>query len=91
MSKRTIVLALALVVALALPAVAEVEEITVGGNIQIRGQVQSPGIGEQPSTTIIIDPLTSVSVGKRPASFNDDVESREAERWRPWVRRTPSL
>ena len=39
----SIVLALALVVAFSVPAVAEVEEITAGGSIQIRGNYQEPG------------------------------------------------
>lgn len=43
MKKISLFLALALVVALALPAAAEVEEITVGGSIQIRGQYLTPG------------------------------------------------
>lgn len=43
MKKISILLALALVVALTLPAVAEVEEVTVGGSIQIRGQYLGPG------------------------------------------------
>ena len=44
MKRISILLALALVVALTLPAVAEVEEVTVGGGIQIRGQLLTPGV-----------------------------------------------
>ncbi len=47
MKKITILLALALLVAMTLPAVAEVEEVTVGGSIQVRGQIQTPGVGTQ--------------------------------------------
>lgn len=43
MKKITIFLALALVVAFVLPAAAEVEEITVGGSVQVRGQLLTPG------------------------------------------------
>jgi hypothetical protein len=43
MRRTTIALALVLAVALALPAVAEVEEITVGGDIKIRSQIATPG------------------------------------------------
>ncbi|GAB4351140.1 MAG: alginate export family protein [Candidatus Abyssubacteria bacterium] len=53
MSKKTIVLALALVVALALPAFAEVEEVTVGGSIQVRGQVLTPGVDPSGSSGAI--------------------------------------
>lgn len=49
MKKITILLALALVVAITLPAVAEVEEVTVGGSIVIRGQMQTPGTSVQSS------------------------------------------
>ena len=42
----SIVLALALVAALSAPAVAEVEEITAGGSIVIRGQYLGPGLDE---------------------------------------------
>jgi hypothetical protein len=44
MRRISILLALALVVALTVPAVAEVEEVTVGGAIQIRAQVLTPGV-----------------------------------------------
>jgi len=44
MKKISILLALALVVALTVPAVAEVEEVTVGGSIQVRGQALIPGL-----------------------------------------------
>jgi hypothetical protein len=44
MKRITIALALVLALALTLPAAAEVEEITVGGDIQIRGQVLTPGL-----------------------------------------------
>jgi len=43
MRRITIALALVLALALTLPAAAEVEEITVGGSIQVRGQVLTPG------------------------------------------------
>jgi hypothetical protein len=44
MKKISILLALALVVALTLPATAEVEEVTVGGSIQVRAQLLTPGL-----------------------------------------------
>jgi hypothetical protein len=47
MKKITILLALALLVAVTLPAVAEVEEVTVGGSVVVRGQLQTPGVGQQ--------------------------------------------
>ena len=40
----SIMLALALVVAFSVPAVAEVEEITAGGSIVVRGQILTPGL-----------------------------------------------
>jgi hypothetical protein len=43
MKKATLLLALVLVVAMAVPAAAEVEEITVGGSIQARYQLLDPG------------------------------------------------
>lgn len=43
MKKISIVLALVLAVAMTLPAAAEVEEITAGGSIQVRGQILTPG------------------------------------------------
>jgi hypothetical protein len=45
MKKTTLLLALVLVVAMAVPAAAEVEEITVGGSIQARYQLLDPGFG----------------------------------------------
>ncbi len=60
MKKLSILLALALVVALTGPAVAEVEEITVGGSIQIRGQILTPGVA---------------LAGEFDEAFNDDVNS----------------
>ena len=47
MKKISTLLALALVVALTVPAVAEVEEVTVGGSIQIRAQLLTPGPGDE--------------------------------------------
>jgi hypothetical protein len=44
MKRLTIALALVLALALSLPAAAEVEEITAGGDIQIRGQYLTPGL-----------------------------------------------
>jgi hypothetical protein len=44
MKKITILLALALVVAMVVPAAAEVEEVTVGGSIQARYQYLNPGL-----------------------------------------------
>jgi hypothetical protein len=44
MKKISILLALALVVALTMPAVAEVEEVNVGGSIQVRAQLLDPGL-----------------------------------------------
>lgn len=57
MKKITILLALALLVAVSLPAVAEVEEVTVGGSIVVRGQIQTPGTGVQTG------PLTFAPLG----------------------------
>ena len=47
MKKLTFVLALVLAVAMTLPAVAEVEEITAGGSIVIRGQYLGPGPADE--------------------------------------------
>lgn len=69
MKKLAIVLALVLVVAMALPAAAEVEEITVGGSIQVRGQMLTPGYLE----------IVGIPEGPEPAqyqpiiSFDDDI------------------
>lgn len=80
MKKITILLALALVVALTLPAVAEVEEVTVGGSIVIRGQLQTPGVGVQPAEAFDIDGNAATTtdrfvIGERAASFDKDIES----------------
>ncbi|RJP19770.1 MAG: hypothetical protein C4520_12470 [Candidatus Abyssobacteria bacterium SURF_5] len=45
MKKLSILLAVLLVASMTLPAAAEVEEITVGGSLQIRGQYLDPGFG----------------------------------------------
>ena len=64
MKRITILLALALVVALTLPVAAEVEEITAGGSIQIRGQIQESG------TTSLVTPIGTFN-----QSFDDDIPS----------------
>ncbi len=53
MKRITILLALTLVVALCMPAVAEVEEITVGGSIWVQGEFREPGFGPGGSTPIV--------------------------------------
>jgi len=64
MKRITILLALVLAVAMTLPATAEVEEITAGGSIIVRGQIQESG------TTSIATPIGSFN-----QSFNDDIPS----------------
>ncbi len=53
MRRITILLALTLVVALSMPAVAEVEEIAVGGSIIVRGEFQESGFG--PGRTLVVN------------------------------------
>ena len=63
MKRITILLALALVVALTLPVAAEVEEITAGGSIQIRGQIQESG------TTSVATPIPQTTISSRVTIF----------------------
>lgn len=71
MRKLTIVLALALAVAMTLPAAAEVEEITVGGSIQIRGQILTPGIGTQAGPlNIDVEPIPFTFTNAHLVDFN---------------------
>jgi hypothetical protein len=67
MKKISLFLALVLVAALALPAAAEVEEITVGGSVQVRGQYLTPGFQR---IVTVIPPFSFVTF----EGFNDDIE-----------------
>jgi len=64
MNKIALLVALALVLALTVPAAAEVEEITVGGSIVIQGEWQGPGLddGVAPGAGFIM------------RSFDDDID-----------------
>ena len=64
MKRITLLLALALVVALTVPAAAEVEEITVGGSIVIQGEWQGPGL----------DVGVAPGIGLTVRSFDDDID-----------------
>ncbi len=66
MKRITILLALTLVVALSMPAVAEVEEITVGGSIIVQGEFQESGFG----------PAGPVPAIAPRTGFDDDIASQ---------------
>ena len=87
MKRISILLALALVAVVTLPATAEVEEVTVGGSIQVRGQYLGPGVGDPRINPDIPLPLFLVDVtgngvpdwllGGLPTSFDDDINSND--------------
>ncbi len=84
MKKLSIVLALLVVVAMAIPAVAEVEEVTVGGSIQVRGNYQTPGISHFSEEMVPTDVVAQqISLSLFPVSFNDDVPALDY-----WTQRT---
>jgi hypothetical protein len=68
MKRITLLLALTLVVALTVPAVAEVEEITVGGSIIVQGEYQEPGFG---TASAAVDQNGTLDAGLTPASLAD--------------------
>ena len=80
MKRITLLLALTLVVALVVPAVAEVEEITVGGSIIVQGEYLEPGVGAAASYNLdlngVIDTPADIVTVTQPTGLNDDITSQ---------------
>jgi hypothetical protein len=80
MKRLTLLLALTLVVALTVPAVAEVEEITVGGSILVIGELFDSGFTTRGPVALDLDGVvggTFVTVPAPAAGFDDDITSQD--------------